>query len=259
MSVGIPCPRCRNPLEPHARMCPACGGPALVERAEGEDTPACATHRERVASAACARCGVFGCATCLVVVGDEVWCRKCRPPAPGLAWEDPTRALFVRFVATAWAFLTRPMASAREVKNGSVGWAWVFAALCLAPQVAAWAMVGELAKTPEQLLTIAASTGLLMLGWLLVLPLGEFLALRAMGLEVSFTTQLRATAYSSAGFVVPWCGCVGLALWGPLVRLATLRSAFDLTWGQALIAVSALPLTCVCAVVATRADLPFWA
>jgi hypothetical protein len=191
-------------------------------------------------------------------VGDEVWCRKCRPPPPGLAWEDPTRGLFIRFVVTAWAFLTEPLDSAREVKNGSVVWAWVFAGLCMAVQVAALAIVGALAEAPDQLFALASSTGLLILGWLLVLPLGEFLALRAMGIEVPFTTQLRTTAYSSAGFVVPWCGCVGLLLWGPLVRLGTLRSAFDLTWAQALVAVSALPLTCVCAIVATRADLPFW-
>ena len=256
---AIPCPRCHGPLQPGARMCAACGGPALVERAEGEDKAACAVHPTRLASAPCARCGVFGCATCLVLHGNSVLCRKCRP-APRIAWEDPELGQVKGFAATLWAFITNPSASASEVKSGSIGRAWVFAALCFIPQVAAWAATTKFGDAPgSDPLALAGTAVIVALGWLLVLPFGEFLTLRALGVRVPLSTQLRITAYSSAAFIVPWCSCYGLVLWGPWVRLGVLRSAFGLSWGQALIAVTALPVMCVCAVVATRADLPFWA
>lgn len=227
MSLGIPCPRCRNPLVTGSRMCPSC-----------------------------ARCGVFGCAVCLAVGGNLVVCRKRLPP-PRLAWEDSSRFLPVRFVVTVWSFLTSPLASAREVKNGSVGWAWLFAALCMAVQFGGWALFLHLADARAHN-GLEGGTILIAFGWLLILPLGEFLTLRAMGEEVPFTTHLRTTAYSSAAFVLPWCACGGLLFWAPLLRLLTLRSAFRLTWFQALIAVSTLPLVLTCAIVVTRFDLRFW-
>jgi len=91
-----------------------------------------------------------------------------------------------------------------------------------------------------------------------VLPLGEYVTLRAMGTEASLATHLRTSASSSATFLVPWCACIGLVVWGPCVRLLTLRAAFGVSWPQALIAVSALPLTCACAIIATRADVSWW-
>lgn len=162
-------------------------------------------------------------------------------------------------MTTAWEFVTSPIESAREVKGGSVGWAWVFAVLCLSFQLAAWVLVAALTKAPPQeRLAQPAVAAVVALGWLLVLPLGEFVTLRAMGIEAPLATHLRTSAYSSAAFLVPWCACVGLGLWAPWLRLVTLRSAFGLSWPQALLAVTALPLTCACVIIATRADLSWW-
>lgn len=261
MSTGIPCPRCRAPLQSGARICGACGSHAIVEKKEGEDAPTCAAHPTRLASAACVRCGVFGCATCLVSTANGVLCRTCRPPVrvpPAIAWENTERSLPLRFVSTAWAFLFHPMSSASAVQSGSVLRAWGFAALCFG-FLAAWGeallQFAEQAHEPETMVVTAIVISVI---WLLVLPLSEYALLRILGEEVSFTAQLRATAYASAAFAFPVCGWGLLFAWAPLLRLLTVRSAFEVPWMHALVATTTLPILCTCAIIASRLDLTLW-
>ncbi len=234
--------------------CASCGSPAIVTRADSDQSAPCVNHPQRVASAPCSRCGTFCCATCLVVVEQTVRCRTCRPPPlPAIAWEDDSRLLVDRFLSTTFQFVASPMASASLVSKGSLPNALAYAGVVFALQAAAWALVIRFAKG-----TVVAAPllcAVVAFVWLMVLPLGEYGCLLALGKKTPFSVLLASSAYATAPLAMPWCGLVGLLVLGPFVRLVTLRSAMALSWGQALLGVSLLPVIVACLVLVTRVDL----
>ncbi|AKF03706.1 hypothetical protein [Sandaracinus amylolyticus] len=150
----------------------------------------CAEHSDRPALAVCPRCGSYACLAC--------WhhpirrCHAClmRDPAaaaPPIPWEDSSRSLPARFVATLGSAL-RPVSSAPAFARDGVGAAWIFFALSFVPL----ALVTE----------IVEMTSTLLFGAMRVEVLGDADAgaiaidvARAMGLGLGLSTlQLAAFA-----------------------------------------------------------------
>lgn len=162
-----------------------------------------------------------------------------------------------RFLKTAWGFTVRPVESSALVGSGPVGWALVFSVLCLVVHTVGWLLLARAleAVSPESVLWLVAEFSF---AWLVVLPVFESLLLRAMGAKVSFPVVLRTSAFTMTVLMLPFVGLLVVFVWGPLLRVVSLRAAQQLTWPQALVAAGAAPVLLLCALFVSRADLALW-
>jgi hypothetical protein len=187
------------------------------------------------------------------MVDTTPWCRRCKPQR--VAWEDPSQgSMLRRFLKTAWGFTVRPVESSALVGSGSVGWALVFSALCLVVHAVGWFSLAS-AASPEIALGLIAEVSF---AWLVLLPALESLLLRAMGAKVSFPVVVRTSAFTMAVWMLPLVGLLVFFVWGPMLRVVSLRAALQLTWPQALVAAGAAPILFLCALLVSRADLAIW-
>ncbi|MBL8912605.1 MAG: hypothetical protein JNM17_18070 [Archangium sp.] len=264
MSVLIPCANCAAELAPGAKQCVACGSPAIVLAGPEPKGGVCAVHPERLHNATCARCGSFACAVCLMRSREELVCLKCAPaPRPAtIPLENRELGLTSRFVGTWWAFIVAPGENAERVGDGPLLGPLFFSWCCwLVPFESLMALMLVAAPNESVALFLVlglALTSVAFVTWSLLMPLGEWVALRAAGVQAPLRTLIRVASCSSALWSVPVCGVFPLGLLALLFRLVAVRRGLELSWPEALVAVSATPIALACLVIMTRADLWLW-
>lgn len=170
-------------------------------------------HADRLPNATCSRCGSFACAVCLMRSRDALVCLKCAAPRARTSLvplENPERRLLSRIVGTWWAFIASPGDSAEDVGDGRLFAPLIFSWCCWCVPFESVALVISLAPNEPVASFAALGLGLGTIAfvvWSLLMPLGEWAALNAAGVDAPLRKLIRVASFASAPWAVPLCGC----------------------------------------------------
>lgn len=256
---GLPCARCGAPVRGAA--CDACGAPRLIAKSADDTAPSCTRHPERIANGSCARCGAFGCGTCLVVDDGVLRCRSCRPSRLVAPWAHVGRASPRAFLSTAWSACVRPSQLAEELRASSTGNGLGFALVAGSVGAAVSGLSARVLQGERDLTTLFVVTFVgLLAGWIVGLTLLDWLVLRLLGVPATLRRSLQAASYALAPltFALVPCACVPLALvWSVALRVVLLRRLHGLSWPEVLLTTGTAPLVTLTAAIALRWDVLF--
>lgn len=268
------CPLCGHSQADNSTTCENCGHVFPVAASSLEE-PKCALHPETKALGTCVRCGTFGCAQCMTLQRDGMWCARCLEKGAELPWEQrATLGLWKAWWRTSMQLMSSPSATfASATSDVPVSSSVVFALMAgvvgYATTFVLYAAGAGMALTLNDKATLSDSplphvgwwVGVsLAIGVLAMLMAGQvmqlfitagldYVALLVLGVKPRpYAVSVRAVALSMAPSVlglIPICGLYIFPLWGLVLRILALAAFYKTSAGKATAAVF-LPLIVIC-------------